>query len=65
MSMPDVEDFSEIHCDCPFCEKGGEYVVTQGTIRHSLPTCETWEKLPPLAFKKAADDEERKRRARR
>ena len=59
MSMPDLEDFSEIHTSCPFCR--GEYVIAQGCVRHSIPTCETFEKLPPLAFKKAAEDEERRK----
>ena len=61
MSMPDVEEFSEIHTDCTFCS--GEYVVVQGSIRHSLPTCENFEKLPPLAFKKSAEDEARRQHA--
>lgn len=59
MSMLDLEEVSEIHTDCPFC--GGEYVVTQGKVVHHLPTCEKYESLPPLAFKKAAEDEERRK----
>jgi hypothetical protein len=63
MSMPDVEEFSEIHQECPFC--GGEYVVVRGSIRHDpLRHCEKWDSISdPLAFKRAAEDEERRKRS--
>lgn len=61
MSMLDIGELSEseIHTDCPFCD--GEYVVTGGTVCHALPTCKKYEELPPLAFKKAAEEEEKRK----
>ncbi len=59
MSTLDLEDVSEVHQHCPFCD--GEYVIVEGAIRHSLPTCTKFEELPPLSFKKAAEAEEIRR----
>ena len=54
----DIDDVSEVHSRCPFC--GGEYAIGAGAVRHSLPTCPKFAELPPLAFRKAALDEEKK-----
>lgn len=59
MTMPDLDDVSEVHVCCPFCD--GEYVIVEGAVRHSIPTCKRYEELPPLAFKKEAELEERRR----
>lgn len=51
MPSPDHDDEeSKIHALCPFCD--GEYVVTSGRIRHSVPTCEPFEAKDGASFLK-------------
>ncbi len=51
----------DVALDCPFC--GQMFIASvSGTLLHYMPMCEKFEKLDPVEFLKAVNDELAKKR---